>query len=173
MHAGGVLIAPGKLTDFCPLYTQGGGRRSSPVDKDDVESGRPGQVRLSGPDHAHDSRLGGALHPATETARAGNRNSSELRSRTAAERPRFLSLSDKATRSPCSSWKGAACKASEGRARPDRFEDIIALVALYRPGPMDLIPDFCDASTAKRSTIPTRAPRPSSKPTASWCTRSR
>ena len=23
MHAGGVLIAPGKLTDFCPLYTQG------------------------------------------------------------------------------------------------------------------------------------------------------
>jgi DNA polymerase-3 subunit alpha len=28
-------------------------------------------------------------------------------------------------------------------ARPDRFEDIIALGALYRPGPMDLIPSFC------------------------------
>ena len=28
------------------------------------------------------------------------------------------------------------------QARPDCFEDIIALVALYRPGPMDLIPDF-------------------------------
>jgi DNA polymerase-3 subunit alpha len=28
------------------------------------------------------------------------------------------------------------------RARPDCFEDVIALVALYRPGPMDLIPDF-------------------------------
>src|SRR5213075_2325897 len=28
------------------------------------------------------------------------------------------------------------------RARPDRFEDVIALVALYRPRPMDLIPDF-------------------------------
>ncbi len=27
-------------------------------------------------------------------------------------------------------------------AKPDRFEDIIALVALYRPGPMDLIPSF-------------------------------
>ena len=26
------------------------------------------------------------------------------------------------------------------QARPDCFEDIIALVALYRPGPMDLIP---------------------------------
>ena len=30
------------------------------------------------------------------------------------------------------------------QARPDRFEDIIALVALYRPGPMDLIPDFIE-----------------------------
>jgi DNA polymerase-3 subunit alpha len=29
------------------------------------------------------------------------------------------------------------------QAKPDCFEDIVALVALYRPGPMDLIPDFC------------------------------
>src|SRR4029450_3326773 len=38
MHAGGVLIAPGRLTDFCPLYTQAG--TDAPVsqfDKDDVE----------------------------------------------------------------------------------------------------------------------------------------
>lgn len=27
--------------------------------------------------------------------------------------------------------------------KPDNFEDIIAMIALYRPGPMDLIPDFC------------------------------
>lgn len=27
--------------------------------------------------------------------------------------------------------------------RPDSFEDVIAMIALYRPGPMDLIPDFC------------------------------
>jgi DNA polymerase-3 subunit alpha len=30
------------------------------------------------------------------------------------------------------------------KAKPDRFEDIIALVALYRPGPMELIPEFID-----------------------------
>ncbi|MBW2618629.1 MAG: DNA polymerase III subunit alpha, partial [Deltaproteobacteria bacterium] len=30
------------------------------------------------------------------------------------------------------------------RFKPESFEDIIALVALYRPGPMDLIPDFVD-----------------------------
>ena len=39
MHAGGVLIAPGKLTDFCPLYTQAGSDAIiSQFDKDDVEA---------------------------------------------------------------------------------------------------------------------------------------
>ena len=38
MHAGGVLIAPGKLTDFCPLYLQAGSDALvSQFDKDDVE----------------------------------------------------------------------------------------------------------------------------------------
>ncbi len=35
--------------------------------------------------------------------------------------------------------------------KPDRFEDIIAIIALYRPGPMDLIPDFIKR---KQGTIP-------------------
>jgi DNA polymerase-3 subunit alpha len=30
------------------------------------------------------------------------------------------------------------------RAKPDRFGDLIALVSLFRPGPMDLIPDFIE-----------------------------
>ena len=39
MHAGGVLIAPGKITDFCPLYHAAGGDPAvSQYDKDDVES---------------------------------------------------------------------------------------------------------------------------------------
>src|SRR5207302_5299405 len=33
---------------------------------------------------------------------------------------------------------------------PDRFEDIIALVALYRPGPMELIPEFVERKNGKR-----------------------
>ena len=38
MHAGGVVIAPGKLTDFCPLYSaDAGGSVVSQYDKDDVE----------------------------------------------------------------------------------------------------------------------------------------
>src|SRR3982751_5833689 len=45
MHAGGVLIAPGKLTDFCPLYTQAASDALvSQFDKDDVE--RVGLVKF-------------------------------------------------------------------------------------------------------------------------------
>jgi len=36
------------------------------------------------------------------------------------------------------------------RARPDRFDDLIALVSLFRPGPMELIPEFCDRKHGKR-----------------------
>ena len=39
MHAGGVLIAPGKLTDFCPLYAAEGSEKAvSQLDKKDVEA---------------------------------------------------------------------------------------------------------------------------------------
>ena len=38
MHAGGVLIASGKITDFCPVYcTDSGESVISQLDKDDVE----------------------------------------------------------------------------------------------------------------------------------------
>ena len=40
------------------------------------------------------------------------------------------------------------------QARPDRFEDIIALVALYRPGPMELIPDFIQRKHGKKFGFP-------------------
>ena len=39
-------------------------------------------------------------------------------------------------------------------AKPDRFGDIIALVALYRPGPMELIPEFCARKHGKRFSYP-------------------
>jgi DNA polymerase-3 subunit alpha len=53
MHAGGVLIAPGKITDFCPLYMQpGSDSRREPVRQGRRRGHRPGEVRLPGPGHA-------------------------------------------------------------------------------------------------------------------------
>jgi DNA polymerase-3 subunit alpha len=139
MHAGGVLIAPGKLTDFCPLYTQGGDAGVvSQYDKDDVEA--VGLVKFD--------FLG--LTTLTILDRAV-RYIKQLDPAMAAFDLAKLPLNDKASYELLTKAKTVAVFQLESRgmqgmlkdARPDRFEDIIALVALYRPGPMDLIPDFC------------------------------
>jgi DNA polymerase-3 subunit alpha len=39
------------------------------------------------------------------------------------------------------------------RAKPDRLEDLIALNALYRPGPMDLIPDYVERKNDPRKIV--------------------
>jgi DNA polymerase-3 subunit alpha len=136
MHAGGVLIAPGKLTDFCPLYAaEGTSHAISQLDKDDVEA--VGLVKF---DFLGLTTLT-ILDWAERYVRAlGDAEFSLER----------IPLDDKATYQLLSAGNTTAVFQLESRgmrdlikrARPDRFEDVIALVALYRPGPMDLIPDF-------------------------------
>ncbi|MGZ3238281.1 MAG: DNA polymerase III subunit alpha, partial [Burkholderiaceae bacterium] len=150
MHAGGVLIAPGKLTDFCPLYTQGGDAGVvSQYDKDDVEA--VGLVKFD--------FLG--LTTLTILDRAV-RYIKQLDPAMAAFSLETLPLNDKASYELLTKAKTVAVFQLESRgmqgmlkdARPDRFEDIIALVALYRPGPMDLIPDFCKRKHGERFEYP-------------------
>ena len=139
MHAGGVLIAPGKITDFCPLYMQPGSDSAvSQYDKDDVEA--IGLVKFD--------FLGLATLTILEMAK-------EFIVARHADQKDFafekLPLNDRATYRLLSEGKTVAVFQLESRgmqgmlrdAKPSVFEDIIALVALYRPGPMDLIPSFC------------------------------
>ncbi len=60
--------------------------------------------------------------------------------------------------------------------KPDRLEDLIAANALFRPGPMDLIPDYCQRKHG-RQPVPKVHPIVDAvhraRPTASWSTRSR
>jgi DNA polymerase-3 subunit alpha len=136
MHAGGVLIAPGKLTEFCPLYAaEGASHVISQLDKDDVEA--VGLVKFD--------FLGLTTLTILDWA--------ERYVRALGEQEFFLeriSLDDVRTYQLLSAGNTTAVFQLESRgmrdlikrARPDRFEDVIALVALFRPGPMELIPDF-------------------------------
>jgi DNA polymerase-3 subunit alpha len=139
MHAGGVLIAPGKITDFCPLYMQPGSDSAvSQYDKDDVEA--IGLVKFD--------FLGLATLTILETAK-------EFIMARHPDQKDFdfakIPLDDAPTFRLLSEGKTVAVFQLESRgmqgmlrdAKPSVFEDIIALVALYRPGPMDLIPSFC------------------------------
>jgi DNA polymerase-3 subunit alpha len=150
MHAGGVIIAPGKLTDFCPMYTQGGDSGVvSQYDKDDVEA--VGLVKFD--------FLG--LTTLTILDRAV-RYIKMLDPSMADFDLSKLPLDDRPSYELLTKAKTVAVFQLESRgmqgmlkdARPDRFEDIIALVALYRPGPMDLIPDFCKRKHGEKFDYP-------------------
>ncbi|MFZ2987480.1 DNA polymerase III subunit alpha [Ideonella sp.] len=138
MHAGGVLIAPGKITDFCPLYQQPGSDSAvSQYDKDDVEA--IGLVKFD--------FLGLATLTILELAK-------DFIVARYPEQKDFsfekLPLDDAKVYKLFSEGLTEAVFQFESRgmqgmlrdAKPSRLEDLIALNALYRPGPMDLIPSF-------------------------------
>jgi DNA polymerase III subunit alpha len=139
MHAGGVLIAPGKITDFCPLYQQPGSDSAvSQFDKDDVEA--IGLVKFD--------FLGLATLTILELAK------DMIRARRKG-REQFdyaqLPLDDAATYRVFAEGKTEAVFQFESRgmvgmlrdAKPSRLEDLIAMNAMFRPGPMENIPSFC------------------------------
>jgi DNA polymerase III subunit alpha len=138
MHAGGVLIAPGKLTDFTPLYQQPGSDSAvSQYDKDDVEAAGLvkfdflGLATLTILEIAKDMIV--ARHPGQENFSFDH-----------------IPLDDPHTYKLFADGKTESVFQFESRgmqgmlrdAKPTRLEDLIALNALYRPGPMDLIPTF-------------------------------
>jgi len=138
-HAGGVLIAPGKITDFCPLYQQPGGSGAvSQFDKDDVEA--IGLVKFD--------FLGLATLTILELAKQYIR----------ARRPglqdfafeplpfddaRVYKLFTDGRTEAVFQFESRGMQAMLRDARPTRLEDLIALNAMFRPGPMENIPSFC------------------------------
>ena len=145
MHAGGVLIAPGKLTDFCPLYQQPGSEAAvSQYDKDDVEA--IGLVKFD--------FLGLATLTILEIAREfimkrhkGQENFS-FETIPLDDGPTYKLFSDGKTEAVFQ-FESRGMQGMLREARPSRLEDLIALNALYRPGPMDLIPSFVNRKHGK------------------------
>ncbi|MDD2893592.1 MAG: DNA polymerase III subunit alpha, partial [Halothiobacillaceae bacterium] len=141
-HAGGVVIAPGALTDFTPLYrTEGEEGIISQLDKDDVEA--IGLVKfdflglrtLTIIDWAVKTINGvrgrTGLAPITiEGIDLTDRKAFELLKR--CETTAVFQLESR------------GMKDLVRRLQPDCFEDVIALVALFRPGPLEsgMVDDF-------------------------------
>ena len=144
MHAGGVLIAPGRLTDFCPLYTQETKDQDSSsvisqFDKDDVEA--IGLVKF---DFLGLTTLT-ILAAAERWIKALHADRKDWSiSDIPLDDEKAFEVLKKANTVAVFQLESRGMQGMLREAKPDRFEDIIALVALYRPGPMDLIPDFIE-----------------------------
>ncbi|HEX4975876.1 MAG TPA: DNA polymerase III subunit alpha, partial [Pseudomonadales bacterium] len=140
-HAGGVVIAPTQLTDFCPLYCdETGGNLVTQYDKDDVES--VGLVKFD--------FLG--LRTLTIIDWALGMIKQQRSSDAADVDISALPLDDQATFALLQRAETTAVFQLESRGmkdlikrlQPSSFEDIVALVALFRPGPLQsgMVDDF-------------------------------
>ena len=147
MHAGGVLIAPGPLTDYTPLYVADGSDSViSQYDKDDVEA--VGLVKFD--------FLGLTTLTILEEA---ERNIHQLNANAGDDTfdmrlaplndPKSFEIFTRGNTIAIFQFESKGMRDMLIRARPDRLEDLIALNALYRPGPMDSIPEYCDRKTGK------------------------
>jgi DNA polymerase-3 subunit alpha len=145
MHAGGVLIAPGKITDFCPLYQQPGSDSAvSQYDKDDVEA--IGLVKFD--------FLGLATLTILELAKDFIRARRKGREDFTYEAvplndPKVYKLFADGLTEAVFQFESRGMQGMLREARPTRLEDLIALNAMFRPGPMENIPSFCARKNGK------------------------
>ncbi len=141
MHAGGVLIAPGKLTDFCPLYCQPGSESSavSQYDKDDVEA--VGLVKFDFRGLRNLTILDWAVRYVREfNPGFENFDLMELE----LDDPASYALLSAANTTAVFQLESRGMKELLKKLKPSNFEDIIAVLALYRPGPLGsgMVDDF-------------------------------
>jgi len=139
-HAGGVVIAPTPLTDFAPLYCEaGGGGVVTQYDKDDVEA--VGLVKFDFLGLRTLTIIDWAVKAINVRRAKGGEAPLDI-AKLPLDDPKPYGLLKKAQTVAVFQLESSGMQRMLKDAKPDRFEDIIALVALYRPGPMDLIPSF-------------------------------
>lgn len=137
-HAGGVVIAPGKITDYSAVMCDADGtNRVAQFDKDDVESA--GLVKFDFLGLRNLTVIEDAIQNINK--RIGPEKSVDI-TYIPLDDPKAYSIFADANTTAIFQFESVGMKKMLKEARPSKFEEIIAFVSLYRPGPMDLIPDF-------------------------------
>ena len=138
-HAGGVVIAPGQLTDFAPLYCEEGSTHTiTQLDKDDVEA--IGLVKF---DFLGLKTLT-IIDRAVAIVNAANPDTPLDISRIPEGDEKTFRLLQSTQTAAVFQLESSGMRDLIKRTRPDRFEDIVALNALFRPGPLQsgMVDDF-------------------------------
>ena len=138
MHAGGVLIAPSKISDFCGVYQAD--ENASPVsmfDKGDVE-----EIGLVKFDFLGLRNLT-IIEMAQNFIRQTTGEQVDVNNIPLDDQVAYKIFRD-ANTTAVFQFESSGMKKMLAQANTTNLEEIIAFVSLYRPGPMDLIPDFIE-----------------------------
>jgi len=148
-HAGGVLISPSALTDFTPLYCEENGSIVSQYDKNDVEA--VGLVKFDFLGLRNLTVIDWALKTINARLEKSGKPLVDITQIKLDDRAAFNLL--KACRTTAVfQLESRGMKELIKRLQPDVFEDIVALVALYRPGPLGsgMVDDFVERKHGKQ-----------------------
>jgi len=165
-HAGGVVIAPSQLTDFAPLYCeQGSNNIVTQFDKDDVEA--VGLVKFDFLGLRTLTIIDWALRTVNEQRAAGGEAPADISAIPVDDKASFELLKACQT-TAVFQLESRGMKDLIKRLQPDNFEEIVALVALFRPGPLQsgMVDDFINRKHGRAKVqYPHPALEPILKPT--------
>jgi DNA polymerase-3 subunit alpha len=151
MHAGGVLIAPGKLTDFCPLYCAEGSESTvSQYDKDDVEA--VGLVKFDFLGLRTLTIIDWAVRYIKGSGIEGTQDFN-IDTIPLDDKKTYDRIFKTANTTAVFQFESRGMKDTLVKAQPDCIDDLIALNALYRPGPMDFIPDYINRKHKREQVV--------------------
>ncbi|MGD2129610.1 MAG: DNA polymerase III subunit alpha [Lysobacterales bacterium] len=143
-HAGGVVIAPSKLTDFTPLFCEaGGGSIVTQFDKDDVET--IGLVKFDFLGLRTLTIIDWALKSINAKRAEAGEDPIEL-DRLPMDDPAAFKLLQSCRTTAVFQLESRGMKDLIRKLVPDSFDEIVALVALFRPGPLEsgMVGDYID-----------------------------
>ena len=165
-HAGGVVIAPTVLTDFAPLYCEpGGDNLVTQYDKDDVE--QAGLVKFDFLGLRTLTIIDWAL--ATINAERAEQQLEPLDITAIDPKDaKAFALLQRCETTAVFQLESRGMKELIRKLQPDSFDDMTALVALFRPGPLQsgMVDDFCDRKHGRAEVAyPHPALEPILKPT--------
>ena len=143
-HAGGVVIAPSKLTDFSPLFCEaGGGSIVTQFDKDDVET--IGLVKFDFLGLRTLTIIDWALKTVNRRRQRAGEPPIEL-DKLPMDDPETFSLLQACRTTAVFQLESRGMKDLIRKLVPDSFDEIVALVALFRPGPLEsgMVGDYID-----------------------------
>jgi DNA polymerase III subunit alpha len=134
-HAAGVVIAPKPLVELVPLQKTNKDEITTQYSMKDLES-----IGLLKMDFLALATLT-VIDSAVRRIREEKKVELDLSSIPLSD-PEVFALFSEGKTNGIFQFESGGMKAELRRLKPERFEDLIALNALYRPGPMDMIPDF-------------------------------
>ncbi|SIQ88541.1 DNA polymerase-3 subunit alpha [Aeromonas sp. RU39B] len=150
-HAGGVVIAPTKITDFAPLYCDDEGNHPvTQFDKNDVEYA--GLVKFDFLGLRTLTIIDWALGMINPRMAKEGKAPVDIAAIPLDDAPSFAMLKRFET-TAVFQLESRGMKDLIKRLQPDCFEDMIALVALFRPGPLQsgMVDNFIDRKHGKEA----------------------